>query len=119
MLVADVARLSGHASAAAPPLRRVLRKHAGDSRAPLAAFTLGRLLLDELGRPGEAAHAFARARRLAPSGTLAQDALAREVESWARAGNSKRAAALAKRFLKNYPKAARAEAVRRFGGLAE
>ena len=52
-----------------------------------AAFSLGRVLLGELRRPAEAAQAFARARKLAPDGPLAEDALAREVEAWARAGN--------------------------------
>ena len=62
-------------------LRKLLREHPDDPRAPLAAFTLGRLLLMELGRPAEAAAAFAQARRLSPTGPFAEDALAREVEA--------------------------------------
>jgi transmembrane sensor len=117
LLAADVARLSGHPSAAEPALRTVLRRHARDSRAPLAAFTLGRVLLDELERPVEAAETFALARKLAPDGPLAQDAQAREVESWARAGQANRAKSLAETYLKAYPKSPRAKAVRHYGGI--
>jgi transmembrane sensor len=98
-------------------LERVVAQHASDSRAPLAAFTLGRVLLDQLGRPHEAAQAFAAARRLAPGGALAQDALAREVESWSRAGEADFARARAQEFIRLYPTSRRKKAVRRFGGL--
>jgi transmembrane sensor len=117
LLVADVARLSGHPSAAEPALRQVLRNHASDSQAPLAAFTLGRMLLDELERPAEAANAFATARRLAPGGPLVQDAFAREVESWARAGRADRARSLAQAYLTAYPTSPRAKAVKHYGGI--
>lgn len=117
LLVADVARLSGHPSAAESALRRVLRNHGGDARAPLAAFTLGRVLLDDYGRPEDAARAFSRARQLAPGGVLAEDALAREVECRARAGQSELARSLAEQYLKAYPNGQRAKTVRRHGGL--
>lgn len=117
MLAADVARLGGHGSDAVAFLKRVVDRHARDSRAPLAAFTLGRVLLDQLGQPVEAADAFAAARRLAPGGALAQDALAREVESWDRAGDSVRAHERAEEYLRLFPKGQRTNAVRRLGGL--
>jgi transmembrane sensor len=112
-----VARLSGHAALAVPRLERVLRAHASDSRAPLAAFTLGRTLLDSLGRPREAADAFARARRLSPGGALAQDALARDVGSWSRAGETGVARQRALEYLDKYPGGRREKAVRYHGGL--
>lgn len=117
LLAADVARFSGHPADAVRQLERVLRAHAGDSRAPVAAFTLGRTLLDELGRPREAAEAFATARRLAPSGPLAQDALAREVESWSRAGEPSLARERARQYIERYPSGRRLKAVRYHGGL--
>ncbi|HVU05619.1 MAG TPA: FecR domain-containing protein [Polyangiaceae bacterium] len=117
LLAADVARLGGHPDKAIAPLQRVLSAHRGDSRAPLAAFTLGRTLLDQLGRPHEAADAFATARRLEPRGALAQDALAREVESWSRAGNAETARERAEAYVQAYPQGRRLKAVRRFGGL--
>jgi transmembrane sensor len=117
MLAADAARLSGHPGAAVPYLRRLLRDHADDVRAPVAAFTLGRVLLSELARPAEAADAFATAYRLAPSGPLAGDALGREVEAAADAGDAARAHRLAETFVARYPNAPRAATVRRAGGL--
>jgi transmembrane sensor len=58
LLAADVARLSRHPAEAVPHLRGVIARHRHDPRAPLSAFTLGRVLLESLGRPGEAATAF-------------------------------------------------------------
>jgi len=103
MLAADAARLSGHPEQALGYLRRVTTEHASDSRAPLSAFTLGRVLLSQLSRPGEAAEAFALARRLKPGGGLAEDALAREAEARAAAGSRERAQALARDYLARYP----------------
>jgi transmembrane sensor len=117
LFAADVARLSGHSNEAVARLERVLRGHSGDSRAPLAAFTPGRTLLDELGRPREAAEAFAKVRRLAPGGAMAQDALAREVESWSRAGEADLARKRANQYLERYPAGRRIKAVRYHGGL--
>lgn len=117
LLAADVARLSGHPERALPWLERVVRGHAADSRAPLGAFTLGRILLDQLGRPREAAAAFDTVRRLAPNGALAQDALAREVESWSRAGDATLARRRAEEYVELYPNGRRLKAVKRLGGL--
>jgi transmembrane sensor len=117
LLAADVARLGGHPEKAVAPLSAVVSSHAGDSRAPLAAFTLGRTLLDQLGRPREAADAFAAARRLDSHGALAQDALAREVESWSHAGEATLAHERATDYVTRYPNGRRLAAVKRLGGL--
>lgn len=117
LLAADVARLGGHPEKAVPLLSRVVNAHASDSRAPLAAFTLGRTLLDQLGRPREAAQAFATALKLDPHGALSQDALAREVESWSRAGEATLAHERATEYVERYPKGRRLAAVKRLGGL--
>jgi transmembrane sensor len=115
LLAADAARLSGHPAEAVPYLDRVLRGHARDPRASLAAFTLGRVLLDELGRPSEAVEAFARVR--SSGGPLAEDALAREVEALSRAGDVTRSREQALLYRRLYPNGRRAKAVSRFGGL--
>ena len=115
LLAADTARLSGHPAEAVPYLERVVRGHARDPRAGLAAFTLGRVLLDELGRPREAIDAFAMAH--ASGGPLAEDALAREVEAASRAGDVSRSRELALSYRRLYPNGRRAMAVSRFGGL--
>lgn len=117
MLAADVARLSGHPAEAVPYLRRVLKEHTSDSRAPLAAFTLGRMYLGQLGSPGEAAAAFAQVRAMAPGGPLAEDALAREVEARSRAGEKAKAQQLAREYLQRYPVGRRTAVVRSHGGL--
>jgi transmembrane sensor len=117
LVAADNARLSGHAEQAAGLLRRVLRDHRNDSRAPLAAFTLGRMLLRELGRPLEAAVAFADARRLSPRGPFAEDALAREVEAYGRAGAAALARSRAEEYLRLYPNGRRAVTVRAMGEI--
>ena len=115
LLAADAARLSGHPAEAVPYLERVLRGHTHDPRAGLAAFTLGRVLLEELGRPGEAVAAFAFVR--SSGGPLAEDALARQVEAVSRAGDVARSRELALLYRRLYPNGRRAKAVSRFGGL--
>jgi transmembrane sensor len=117
LLAADAARLSGHPDAALPYLRRVVEEHAEDARAPLAAFTLGGVLMHQLGMPREAEAAYARARATSLSGALAQDALARQVEAAHRAGDEALARNLARDYLERYPQGRRVHAVRRFGGL--
>jgi len=117
LLEADVARLGGRPDRAVAPLQRVMADHPFDPRAPLAAFTLGRTLLEQLGRPREAARAFATARRLDRGGTLTQDALAREVESWAGAGEAEQAHERALEYTRLYPHGRRLAAVRRLGSL--
>jgi transmembrane sensor len=113
---ADRARLAGRYEEGVSLLRRLVRDHPDDHRAPLAAFSLGRILLGDLHRPAQAAMAFARARALAPDGPLAEDALAREVEAWAQAGDLDRARARGDEYLRIYPNGTRAadvtEAVR-------
>jgi transmembrane sensor len=103
LLASDAARLSHHPAQAVKLLRRLLSEHGRDPRAPSAAFTLGWLLLNELNRPREAASAFARAEALAPRGNLAEDAVARAVEAWYRAGDLTRASAEVERYRKGYP----------------
>lgn len=104
LLAADAARLSSHPAQAATFLRRLLAGHPRDPRAPSAAFTLGWLLMNELGKPREAARAFAQAESFAPRGNLAEDALARAVEAWLRAGDRARATAELERYRKLYPR---------------
>lgn len=117
MDAADAARLSDHPTASVSYLRRVLREHSRSPVAPLAGFTLGRVLLERLGQPSEAAEAFALARSIAPQGSLAQDALAREVEAWSKAGNSHEAYERAQLYVQLYPSGRRLRAVRLYGGL--
>ncbi len=119
MLAADVARLSGHPEDAVGHLERLIERYRDDPRVQLAAFTLGRVLLGQLGEPRRAAEAFALARAFAPEGSLAEDALAREVEAWWSAGAQDEARARAELYLRLFPDGNRVRAVRVYGGLTE
>jgi transmembrane sensor len=113
----DVARSQGKPDRAVQLLRRILHEHPRDPRAPLAAFTLGRVLLNELGRPREAAAAFHQVRERAPASQFAEDALAREVEAWSAAGEPARARALAALYLERYPSGRHALRIKALAGL--
>lgn len=99
----DAARSHGQPERGVELLRQILREHPSDPRAPLAAFTLGRVLLTELGRPREAAAAFREVQSRAPRSPFAEDALAREAEAWGQAGELSRARQLAGAYLERYP----------------
>ncbi len=115
LLASDTTRLGGCPAEAIPYLERVVHDHTSDPRSSLASFTLGRVFLNELGRPREAAEAFARARKA--GGPLAEDALAREVEAASQAGDTSGSRELAREYLTRYPQGQRLKAVARFGGL--
>ena len=117
MLAADAARFSNHPLQATHFLERATREHGSDSVAPLAAFTLGRIYLSQLGQPAKAADAFALALRLAPAGSLAEDAQAREVEAAVLAGQRPRALGLADEYARRYPNGHRLQSVRKAVGL--
>jgi len=113
----DAARSRSQPERAVEILRGILREHPSDPRAPLAAFTLGRMLLNELGQPREAAAAFHEVRKKAPAGQFAEDALAREVEAWSRAAEPGRARELARMYLERYPSGRHAPRVKALSGL--
>jgi transmembrane sensor len=117
LAAADVFRQTHHPERAVDPLERLVARHPGDPRAPTAAFTLGRVLLDELHRPGAAVDALRRSRALSPEGPLASDALAREVEALVKASRRGEAIARAHEYLHAYPHGAHREAVRQWCGL--
>jgi transmembrane sensor len=112
LLSADVARLSGHPAQAVAPLRKVTARYPKDPRAPVAAFTLGRVLLDDLGRASDAAVAFGQAERLWPSGPLAGDAQARQAEALKRSGQMAQARAVAEKYLAARPSGRHAASLR-------
>ena len=113
----EAARRNGHPQDAVTSLQRLLGEHPRNPRAPYAAFILGRVLLEELHRPREAAAAFAQVEALDANTPLVQDALAREVESWARAGELDRARQAAGTYLGRYPNGRRANEVRRYSRM--
>lgn len=112
MMAADAARLSEHPQQAVGYLQRIAKEHPRDSRAPLAAFTLGRIYMSQLRLPTAAARAFAQVRQLAPTGALVEDALAREAEALEQAGQHEAAKKLVQTYLKQYPTGRRSERLR-------
>ncbi len=103
LLLADVARLSGHPRDAVAPLERILDAYPRDAQAPLAAFALGRLELDALDAPAQAARALDRALALGLPQSLREDARARLVEAHARSGNAAAARAAAAAYRREFP----------------
>ena len=79
--LADVARLSGHPADAVGPLQRIIDGFPSDPQAPLAAFALGRLELDDLDRPQAAAAAFSRALEMGAPDSLRDNVRARLEEA--------------------------------------
>lgn len=104
LMAADRARRSHQSQVAVPSLRRLIERYPKDPRAPSAAFTLGWVLLTDLNRPRDAAVAFENAERIAPRGTLAEDAAARVAEAWQKAGDARRAAEAARHYAQAYPR---------------
>lgn len=101
--LADVARLSNHPQDAVLPLTRVLDDFGHRPHAAVAAFTLGRVLLDQLSSPQAAAHAFERAISLRPPHALLEDCHVRLVHAHARAGDHEAARHAATRYRALFP----------------
>lgn len=111
---ADRARAEGAHGEAAEHLQRLVDDHPNDLRAPVAAFTLGRLRLERLGDPSAAAQAFERAIALGLPRTLEEDAHARLVESYARANDRVAAAEAARVYDERFSDGRRAKDVERW-----
>jgi transmembrane sensor len=103
LVLADVARLSGHPAEAVAPLERILIDFASDAHAPLAAFALGRLELDSLGRAQAAAVALNKALTLGIPRSLREDVRARLVEAYARGGDPGAARRAAAAYFDEFP----------------
>jgi transmembrane sensor len=110
--LADVARLSGHPAAAVAPLDRIQTEFASDAQAPLAAFALGRLELDNLGRPDRAAAAFTRALKLGVPHSLREDVRARLVEAYVRMDDHAAAVSAAQAYAREFPGGRYAERIK-------
>jgi transmembrane sensor len=113
MLLADVARAGDQDSLAAGLLERAVREGGTGTSAAMAAFQLGTLRLEVLGQPREAAEAFARVVRLGQPRALVEDALARQVQALARAGDREGARAAAALYEARFPQGRRLADVRR------
>lgn len=111
LALADVARLSRHPQEAVAPLERVTRDFPEAPQAGVAAFTLGRIRLDDLADARGAAAAFERALALSLPEALKEDATARRVEAYSRAGQPTAARAARREYAQLYPRGRYAERV--------
>lgn len=98
---ADELRRTGRAREAVSVLRGIV--DSGDARAPLAAFTLGKIHAEDLGDAGSAARWFERALALGLPAGLDEEACARAVESWSRAGARAEATRARERYETRFP----------------
>lgn len=115
---ANLARRAGRLREAAELYGKLVARHPSDRRAPLAAFELGRLRMDSLHDLRGAIHALERALELAPSGTFAEDALARLVLAQEALHDTASCGRARTRYLARYPTGVHAQHVtERCGGI--
>jgi transmembrane sensor len=98
LALADSARVSGQVKNADLALSRLLDHYADDPHAALAALTLGRIRLDQLHDPAQAALAFEQANALGLPRALAEEGAARVVEAHVKAGHMALAQIAAARY---------------------
>lgn len=112
MAEADSARRAGRVDDAVRIVRAAVEENpTAGPRLQELLFTLGRLERRR-GMHADAATAFARARRIAVDGPLAEDALAEEAVSAMEAGMTERARLLAQQYLDAHPDGLHASRVR-------
>jgi transmembrane sensor len=104
---ADRERALGNGPAAAATLHEFIQRFPGEPRIPLAWFTLGKVERAR-GQASLAARAFHASFSAAPSGPLAQDALAEEAAAWDQLSDAASARAAAERYLQRFPNGAHA-----------
>jgi len=109
----NAARRAGDAAGAARAYEELLTLHPTDGRAGLAAFELGRLKMDRLGDVPGAIQALQKAVMMAPGAGFREDAMARLVDAYARAGALERCRSARSAYLSSYPGGVHASAVSR------
>lgn len=111
---ADEQRRRGDVRGAIQTLRAAVARGVEQPRRAIAAFTLGKLLLDAAGQPAEAEDAFRTCLRLSPPSSVAEDALARLVEAQVRSGKAEAARTTARQYEQRYPSGRRLADVQRW-----
>jgi len=108
----DAARKQGELVEASQLLDQIAEQFPRDPRAIAAMFTRGNVER-ALGNHRKAARAYSRCFELAPSGPLAEDAMAESAACWAEAGDAARASDAAWSYLERYPSGTHAGRMRR------
>ncbi len=104
---ADRLRAEGRTAEAADLLEDALRRDPDATAAGLAAFTLGRIVLDQLGQFDRAARAFALVIAAGSPSSLVEDAHARRADALLRAGRRADAEAAIDDYERAFPKGRR------------
>jgi tetratricopeptide (TPR) repeat protein len=110
--LADTARANGDLRRAVALLDVVAHQYPHDVRAALAAFTEARILADDLREPRTAAAAFSHALQMGLPASLAEDARARIVETFAAVHDMAAAREAADEYNRRHPNG-------RFRGLVQ
>jgi transmembrane sensor len=105
------ARREARAADAALAFERFLRDHMNDSRAPLAAFELGRLRMGQLADEQGAVESFELSLRLSPDAPFAEEALSRLVRAYDGLHDTAACVRARNRYLARFPTGPYAESV--------
>jgi len=117
LLLADVARLSGHPTEAVPALTKIVDAHSEDPQASLAAYALGRLYLDRLHDAPQAAQWLERAAALHPPVEIEEQARGHRVRALSESGQHAAATTAAYDYIARFPNGSYRVDVRRWGQL--
>lgn len=101
-LLVESARIAHRGDVTVRALMAVRRRFAGTTRATTAAFLLGRAALELNHDPSSAVDWFQVYLNDAPNGTLAEEALGRQIDACRRAGQDERARRAARDYLRRY-----------------
>jgi transmembrane sensor len=119
MLLADVARLSGHPRDAVAPLECMLESHLDAPEAPLAAIILARLEFGPLNRPERAVRAFERAIEAGVPAAFDAEVCAGLAIARSRAGDERGAAVYARDCLARHASVPHAAELRALSLISE
>lgn len=108
--LADVARVAGHDEEAISLLERIIAAYPDDPMAPVAAFTIGKLQLEQLRDFAAASESFERADTLGIPDALREQTFVRWVEALGRAGQRTRCREVAQQYRQLFPGARSAAA---------
>jgi TolA-binding protein len=110
--LADAARYTGRGKLAKEALLSVRRRFRSSWRARVAAFLLGRVAIEMLNDPREAAGWFKIYLQEDPSGPLAEEALGRRIGTCRQAGMKAESCRVAAEYLDRYPQGSFSEYAR-------
>ena len=103
MLLGDAARFSNNVNLASDVYKTVRKRFPKTAEAQRAAFTLGRIFLEQKESPKQAAKWFEVCYKDNRQGTMAREAAGRLIEALDRSGDRARAKTAAEEYHKRYP----------------